>query len=91
VYNKPVDIYALALILHELFGGGASFLPLPDGCHPRYHAAYVIVAKCLRTPPCLRLLDLLPLALRDVVKAGVDADPRKRPCLEEFIAAIKSV
>jgi hypothetical protein len=90
VYNKQGDIYALALILHQLFGGGASFFPVPEGCHARYQAAYVIVTKRQLTPPCLQLLDQ-PLALKDVVEAGVDAVPSNRPCLEEFIAAIKSV
>ncbi len=89
-YNKPVDIYALALILHELFGGGGSFYPAPKGCHPNQHQIIVIMAKSHRKPPRLNL-DALPSAMRDVVSRGVDSDPSKRPSLEEFDAAINRV
>jgi serine/threonine protein kinase len=89
-YNKPVDIYALALILHELFGGGRSFYPAPKGCHPNQQQIMLITAKSKRDPPRLNL-EQLPSALRDVVSQGVDSDPTKRPSLEDFDAAINRV
>jgi serine/threonine protein kinase len=89
-YNKPVDIYALALILHELFGGGRSFYPAPKGCHPNHHQIMLFRAKSKRVRPQLNL-DALPSALWDVVSQGVGSDPSKRPSLEEFDAAINTV
>jgi serine/threonine protein kinase len=87
-YDQEADIYALALILHELFGGGASFFPPPKNCHHNQQQILLIQAKSQRKPPLLRL-DLIPSVLNDVVKRGVDADPSRRPSLEEFAAAIK--
>jgi serine/threonine protein kinase len=87
-YNKAADIYGLAMILHELFGGGTSFFPTPEGCDPRAKFMRIYRAKSEREMPQLKL-ELLPSAMTDVVRRGVDTDPSKRPSLEEFVAAIK--
>jgi serine/threonine protein kinase len=89
-YNKPVDIYALALIIHELFGGGRSFFPAPKSCHPKQRHIMLINAKSQRVPPRLNL-EPLPSALREVVSQGVDSTPSRRPGLNEFEAAINKV
>jgi serine/threonine protein kinase len=81
-YQLTADVYSLTLILHELFGGGATFF---SG-----HCATIITlmtAKSRRVEPKLKL-DSLPQCLQTIIRRGVDADPRKRPSLEEFREAI---
>jgi serine/threonine protein kinase len=88
-YNRAADIYGLALILHELFGGGASFFPAPEGCDHRQHQWMIYNAKLERKAPQLQLKKL-PVGIRNVIQAGVDANPTRRPRLEAFVAAIKT-
>ncbi len=89
-YNKPVDIYALTLILHELFGGGKSFFSVPENCRPNERFILLANLKSRRVPPRLNL-DRLPATLKDLVSRGVDSDPSKRPSVDEFDAVIKKV
>ena len=81
-YRKTGDIYSLALILHELFGGGSNFYPKER--HPQ-----LIISKYSDEAPQLKL-ESLPASLRIKIRDGVSHDPQKRPRLGEFSEAIKA-
>lgn len=80
-YKKTVDVYSLALILHQLFGGGTDFFPT---CHNNITLSF---AKSRGEPPMLKLGELPP-RLRRVISNGVATDPKKRPTLDEFFGAV---
>jgi serine/threonine protein kinase len=87
-YTKAADIYGLAMILHELFGGGRSFFPALE----KYKGGNQYYIMMIQTKPEVEpqlKLELLPSAMTDVVQRGVNRDPSKRPSLEEFVLAIK--
>ena len=86
-YNKTSDIYALALIVHELFGGhgGVDFFPGPSD--PQRRMISIIQAKINRDSPELEL-HKLPPTIQEVVRKGVKDDAEQRPSLQEFKKAV---
>jgi serine/threonine protein kinase len=81
-YKKTVDVYSLSLIIYQLYGGGAGFFPQ---CRD---SIQLVLAKSSGTRPLLSL-ELLPtMSLRSVVRRGVANDPKARPSLAEYRAAV---
>ena len=86
-YTYTSDIYSISLIIHELFGGGKNFFQSTEGIPHNVKQVQIYLAKCQRVSPELNL-KLLHTDLRDIIRRGVDSDPKQRPSLQEFLAAI---
>jgi serine/threonine protein kinase len=80
-YIETVDIYSLALVPHELFGAGRAFYPK---CRTQH---FLYMSKCRGDTPQLNLAQV-PSRMRTVVMLGVASDPKARPTLGQFRAAV---
>jgi hypothetical protein len=83
-----LDVYAFGLLLHEALTGQRSFAVDPAST-PAAAAAAIGVRKLQSSS--VELPDQFPDALRELVRAATDSDPKRRPTMRHVRQALESM
>ena len=82
--DQSVDVYSAAMVIWSLFSAEEPFAGI-DGVDG---AALYVVHQTARRP---KMPSNMPFAIKHVVAAALDQDPRRRPSAKEMAAAIRAV